>query len=379
MTHSLQEYIQNSEYAFTIQGDSSIFVKPHIPASKLAGVMSSYVNQTVVNPQDIIVLVDDTLFGGAREGFVLTEDMLYAKEPFSSAQCVQFKQIKTFTMGREFFSTCLFVNGTKVQALTQPSKESMMALCQVVNDYLKQRSPDSVKQKPKNKIKDDLNVFLTMVDILAHFALLKKQGWSSEQVQYIKESFASAELNTEQMARIRDRIKSRNRPSLEESIPAYLQQINHNEEARMLITYQVCGMLHVSGYSPTTLENHTERFGKQMRLDQHIIDNIIERCSDEFEDPEEEYDHSEYEDFSQNGQGHQQSQNHDTIAWACEILHIEQHNITQERVQQAYRVKIKEYHPDKFQSLPDAIKQLLNEKAQELNKAKEVLSQYCSG
>ena len=46
---------------------------------------------------------------------------------------------------------------------------------------------------------------------------------------------------------------------------------------------------------------------------------------------------------------------------------------TIDEMRRAYRLKIKDFHPDKYTHLPESVKLVLQEKAQELNLAKETL------
>lgn len=57
---------------------TSIFISPNIPMKKLNGALSSYGQQ--INEDEVIVLFDDTVFGGAKEGFIITEKIFASKE-----------------------------------------------------------------------------------------------------------------------------------------------------------------------------------------------------------------------------------------------------------------------------------------------------------
>lgn len=66
-----------------------------------------------------------------------------------------------------------------------------------------------------------------------------------------------------------------------------------------------------------------------------------------------------------------------SIEWACQVLGLSRDELTQEKIQQAYEQKVEEYQNDNQQNLPEVIQQLLHEKTQEVDEAKEILiNQY---
>lgn len=81
--------LDNEDWTWDYEG---IFVHPHIPMKKLVGAIDSYAPS--VSPNDIVVLVDDTVFGGAREGMVVTKDGLYSKQKFESAKSIRWSDIR---------------------------------------------------------------------------------------------------------------------------------------------------------------------------------------------------------------------------------------------------------------------------------------------
>ncbi len=87
-----------------------VYAQPNIPRKKLEGAIASYAPKVV--PSAVIVLLDDTLFGGAKEGMLVTNDALYCKQKFEPAKRIAFSTVtkvepgtnsRVIVNGREFF------------------------------------------------------------------------------------------------------------------------------------------------------------------------------------------------------------------------------------------------------------------------------------
>ena len=90
-----------------------IFVYPNIPQKKLFGAIGSYAND--VKPEEVIILVDDTVFGGAKEGILITNNAIYSKEIFERPKRVQFRtnlNIKPGNKGTIIIDNDIFFKAT---------------------------------------------------------------------------------------------------------------------------------------------------------------------------------------------------------------------------------------------------------------------------
>ena len=88
---SLEEIKRNARLMhFSGISDSHVYVAPNIPQSKLEGARK-YV-PSYIDEDDILVLVDDTAFGGAGDGFVITHDAVYSHEIFMDPVTVYFNK-----------------------------------------------------------------------------------------------------------------------------------------------------------------------------------------------------------------------------------------------------------------------------------------------
>lgn len=86
---TFERILENKDWNWDYEG---IYVHPHIPMKKLTGAIDSYAPN--VSPNEILVLIDDTVFGGAREGMIVTRDAIYSKQKFESPHALRWPDIK---------------------------------------------------------------------------------------------------------------------------------------------------------------------------------------------------------------------------------------------------------------------------------------------
>lgn len=75
----------------------NVYARPDIPRKKLEAAIASYAPG--VSPDEVIVLLDDTVFGGAKEGLLVTNDGIYCKQKFESRRHLPFKAITQVAPG----------------------------------------------------------------------------------------------------------------------------------------------------------------------------------------------------------------------------------------------------------------------------------------
>ena len=78
MANSIQNFLKNNNQ----KNPEHIYIFPNIPQKKINGVLSSYA--TSISDSDIGVIVDDTLFGSAKEGVVFASDKILFKTLWSA-------------------------------------------------------------------------------------------------------------------------------------------------------------------------------------------------------------------------------------------------------------------------------------------------------
>ena len=85
-----------------------VYARPNIPRKKLEGAIGSYA--PAVSPGQVLVLLDDTVFGGAKEGLLVTGDAIYCKKLFEAPQQMSFWDIRSLEPGTK---SRVMINGSE--------------------------------------------------------------------------------------------------------------------------------------------------------------------------------------------------------------------------------------------------------------------------
>ncbi|KAA1152652.1 hypothetical protein EU510_11380 [Pseudoalteromonas sp. FUC4] len=92
----------NSQFEHLLLGNKEwnwsydkIFTKPNIPPKKLKNALGY---ASGVNPNDVLILIDDTVFGGAKDGMLVTRDALYCHEIMTPMRKICLGDIKEIGM-----------------------------------------------------------------------------------------------------------------------------------------------------------------------------------------------------------------------------------------------------------------------------------------
>lgn len=350
--------------------DSHIFVHPNIPRDKVVGAMS-YVDNSV-QPNDIVLMLDDTVFGSAKDGLALTETTLFVREKFCEPDQYNFADISSISIRNEFFANVLYIDDVRVAALSQPSKETLIALCLIINTYLKQFQSSTISSQNKHSSKAEYSqsietgdvlwafeIDMIMTDILSHFGTFHSSSWTQEKLHILNEISTTYQNRPYLHALWQQRLDTNDRPELDKSIE-YLLHHEPPEELKMQLMWQAFQLLTLDEPDLLDAESLVIHFAMLLKIPPAPVNEFCRELRLRLG----------YGNHQQNSTA---QANQSEITWAYEILEVDAHNSTLGHIQQAYRVKIREFHPDKHQSLPPSVRQLVESKAQELNQAREIL------
>ncbi|MDR2367904.1 MAG: hypothetical protein LBF58_07330 [Deltaproteobacteria bacterium] len=126
--------------------NNCVFVRPDIPEGKAVNARNTYA--TDISVTDIIILIDDTLFGGAKDGMIITLNDIYYHVMGSPNGKVEIKSINRIVLDKRK----LFINEKLTYSFTMPDK----ILLGLIVDFIKElinlgsiteeiKQPDSYK------------------------------------------------------------------------------------------------------------------------------------------------------------------------------------------------------------------------------------------
>jgi hypothetical protein len=352
---------------------NKIFIYPNIPHAKLRGAIASYLDG--VSPEEVLILVDNTLMGGAREGLAITSQGVFFKEtPLQGVTYHPLEYVNAVGCDSSLFGgTKVTFNHSTTIDLIGPDRKGILLLVSLLNDYIQQRKQFTentkeqsyTSQRPLHHQKnssakvDDFDNILPIIDILLHFAFMPDHD-DEENAEYLMSTIGQFAQSNDHKLRMKSRIHLYPRPTLENSV-RYFMSLNPDEELKTLLIVSVFGILLLNAFPRSDVTHYMSNISREIGLTQQQVNYAIK---DAFTD-------DAFDVFG--NQKHQSNSHNEQFQWACMILEIEINQISRDRITQAYRLKMKDYHPDKYQSLPEPIMQMLHEKAQELNQARDIL------
>ncbi len=127
---SLREALEGLE--FSNEPFERVFVAPHIPRKKLQGALDSYGER--LRAQDVVVLIDDTVFGGAREGVLITETQIRCKTRFEQAEIRLLGCLTEITAQ----GAHIRIHGEPFITLSVPNADDLRRLFRAVSHYLQE-------------------------------------------------------------------------------------------------------------------------------------------------------------------------------------------------------------------------------------------------
>lgn len=226
------------------------------------------------------------------------------------------------------------------------------------------------KLKSQEDIKIDSRPFLIMewfiptIEILAYYSIKKDdtkelRSWSKENIQVIKKVFSKhIDNDKEEQNFLRNKLKilAKNPVSLEESVTNFNNRENTVDDKNIIFYASAHIILNnLESDECSLIKNglaEIKNLSKLMGISNDIQQDV----------------YSVFEDFSNE---HDSTKSSNTLK-ALSILGLSE-GATVDEMRRAYRLKMKDFHPDKYTNLPESVRSVLEEKAQELNLAKEIL------
>ena len=132
MADTLRQLLDTNR-AYLLDGSFKTYLAPDIPVKKARAAIASYAHR--IQEQDILLLLDDTLFGSADNGLILTENAVYLKPPFGEPAFYKLEGINDIRATK----AVILINGLPIIDLAMAEKKTVTRLCDVLTQYLSSR------------------------------------------------------------------------------------------------------------------------------------------------------------------------------------------------------------------------------------------------
>lgn len=188
---TLRQVLQG--YTCTTEPFQKIFIAPDIPKKKIGGAIEGY--GAGVRARDVVALIDDTVFGGAKEGMLITENEILAKAILEPVSRVALDKIKEISAE----GSRVYINGYEFAKFNIPEKRDIQALCKRINGYLQQRNEAPVQ--PHTSSEDRPSGYRDVDQAAGEQWFIRlNQGFYSELESEIQREIAAAKTQEEWLA-----------------------------------------------------------------------------------------------------------------------------------------------------------------------------------
>lgn len=124
------------EQAGDVLTSDKSFVYPNIPEKKLKNALTSIAKG--IAEDDVLLLIDATIFRSAKDGVIVTADKIFLKEAFTDPKIFRLRQIAKIT----FRESQISINGEEAFSTAGISDEEAAALVKLVRAYCEQITAD---------------------------------------------------------------------------------------------------------------------------------------------------------------------------------------------------------------------------------------------
>lgn len=353
---SIQERIQKSQWVPLLRCSDNIYFSPVIPNKKLQGAMTYFPHG--VSPNDVLMLIDDTVFGSAKVGMCLTAKGLFYKASFEDEQAYLFEHIQQVEADIGILSNSILINGHDELSFSQLDKGVVRALVAFINECCQGLHGRQGKGQAITKIDAEMQI---IIDLFAYFITFSAGQWNSRSKAAVSDHFTK--LNDKAVHQYVEKLLNEQARFEYEDLLHRLVDLkdkfayNHRREMIEQLVYAMA-LGQVEQNQADLFMTHLCRVTNVSRAVFPDLVKIIYQCL------AKEMNQEKASDLT-----NEQLE-------ACKLLEIQPEVLSEQTLQSAYRKKMAEFHPDKYQTLPESVRQLIEQQAQQLNQARAVLKSY---
>ena len=353
MPTRISEIIQQSQWASLLRSSDNIYFAPVIPNKKLQGAMSYLPHG--VNPNEVLMLIDDTVFGSAKVGLCLTAKGLFYKASFEDEQVYLFEHIQRVDAEIGMITSSILINGQDELNFSQLDKGTVRTLAELLTECCQD------KQGPyQTIIKIDADIQI-MIDLFAYFITFSAGQWNTSSREAISSHFAK--LNHAAVNQYVEKL-------LNEQVYFDYEDLLHRlAELKDGLAYnfrrdmieQLVYAMALGQVERTQADLFMTHLCRVSNVSQAVFPDLVKII---------------YQCLAEETNQNKASDLNDEQLQACQLLEIQPEALTEQTLQVAYRQKMADFHPDKYQTLPESVRQLIEQQAQQLNQARTVLRAY---
>lgn len=111
--------------------NSRIFHDGEIPERKLSNALNAYAKEIV--PDEVLILIDDTVFGGAKEGMLLSKKGLHSHSKFEQPRFIEISQIERIWSQKR----TLYINNEIFYRFDILDERYIKELCSYLSEIIK--------------------------------------------------------------------------------------------------------------------------------------------------------------------------------------------------------------------------------------------------
>ncbi|HFX6294568.1 TPA: molecular chaperone DnaJ [Acinetobacter baumannii] len=350
---SIQERIQQSQWMPLLRGSDNIYFSPVIPNKKLQGAMTYLPHG--VSPNEVLMLIDDTVFGSAKVGMCLTAKGLFYKASFEDEKAYLFEHIQQIEADIGILTSSILINDQDELSFSQLDKGAIRALVAFLNELCQ-----GIQATKQTKVNIDAEMQI-MIDLFAYFITFSAGQWNNRSKEAVSDHFTK--LNDKAVNQYIEKLLNAQMRFDYEDLLHRLADLKdklaynfRREMIEQLVYAMALGQ--VEQDQADLFMTHLCRVSNVSRAVFPDLVKIIYQCL------AGEMNQKKVSDLTQ-----EQLQ-------ACQLLEIQPELLNEQTFQAAYRKKMADFHPDKYQSLPESVQQLIEQQAQQLNQARAVLKAY---
>ncbi|WP_424895380.1 J domain-containing protein [Acinetobacter junii] len=354
-----------------LQADPNIYVAPQIPMNKILGAMSYLPAQT--HAEEVLVLVDETVFGQGKNGLCLTDQGIYFKEAFASANAYPLKSISSVGYSMGLLSKHLVINGTVKVSLAQPEKAGIRLLADFLNQYCafakaqtQTDTSDFIHENQQQTQSQDTIANLQPIMKLYAYLLLGWRGEWSQSTRTLMTQLFDRDLVHPNDQQFLKQMMQQNHPFDFFDILDEITLIQHSlpPSLSLALLEEVLVLMNKRNFDAETTRSHFFQISTAFNVEQQTAFAILTK-------------YPAYTDTQAKQHAPQSSipihQLTPVQLAACELLDITPEQLDRPSLTLAYRRKMADFHPDQYQQLPPAVRQLIEQQAQQINQARSCL------